>query len=87
MHCVPIYAAVTIGTKPHSNAVYCYTAQRLQQVKRSCNEVPSVRLPPVAEEGQKLPKDKDWWRDEDLGRVDESTEGFPLPPKYVLVLL
>jgi hypothetical protein len=46
--------------------------------------VPVVRLPPVAEEGQKLPKDKDWWRDEDLGRVDESTEGFPLPPKYVL---
>jgi hypothetical protein len=44
-----------------------------------------VRLPPVAEEGQKLPKDKDWWRDEDLGKVDESTEGFPLPPKHVLV--
>jgi hypothetical protein len=38
----------------------------------------------VAEEGQKLPKDKDWWRDEDLGKVDESTEGFPLPPKCVL---
>jgi len=47
------------------------------ELANAINNFPIVRLPLPPEEG---PMGKDYWGPEDIGRINDQTENFPLPP-------